>query len=251
MAQSIEGSARAMGKQPSLNSKLRLSALFATAFVVRFSLLYHTNLSLQLQDRPELSTPINSWKALLEAHHLFRQPPDTRIVDLRSGLAEGPYAAGTIHHSPLLLPLLDYPLSRLVTQNDKLAVSIIWSTVDIFAGWLLYRICTLRDQSQTTEQLHPGKWQQSRAIKVAALFLFNPYTMASCVAKSTVPLETAATLTSIYAVMTGKPAASIKESQSSDGLILSHQTQLPCCLPPLPGLCRRFCRFTLHCCYLY
>lgn len=225
--------------------KRGLLIALSLGFALRFCLLYFSDLPTLLQVRPELSTPVNSWESLLEAHFLQRQHHRGSVASVDTSLTKDFYSVGTIHHSPLTLLFLDAPLSRFLTKNDSLAISLTWSLVDVLSGWLLSRICRMNDLS--TQSAVSTFSNKSRATKVAAMFLFNPYTIAVCIARSTAPIETAAILASIYAAMKGECVAALLPRGAHLTGCCASSTQVWSCPPLLCGPYPRSCRFTLFC----
>ncbi|KAJ9476529.1 GPI transamidase component GAB1 [Pseudozyma hubeiensis] len=196
----IDGSAKRLTDRALLPSSWPLYLTLIGAAVLRIGIVLYTDAFELLQDRPELSTPLTSFKALMETHYLFRHPPKPVSSSSSSSLSD-PYSAGTIHHSPLLLPILDFALKRLHATGDQLPVTFIWIAADVSAGWLLYRICLTREVARWSRQIHLYAWDKSRAPKAAAMFLFNPYTIATCISRSSVSLEIVALLAVIHSAM--------------------------------------------------
>ncbi len=196
------GAAHVMTERPLQPSKSMLYLTLVSAALLRLGLSLHTNAFETLQDRPELSTPFSSLKSLLETHYLFQHPP-TPVSTLSAHQIPDPYSAGTIHHSPLLLPVLNYAVERMQT-GDRVPAVLIWTAADLVGGWLLYRICLAREVAEQARLTHLWTWHQSRALKVAAIFLFNPYTLATCIAQSTISLEAVALLATVHAAMSGR-----------------------------------------------
>lgn len=198
----VPGAATVMTSRPVKPSRALLCLTLASTALLRLGIHICTNAADSLQDRPELSTPIGSFKALMETHYLFQHPP-THVSKLSAYRIPDPYSAGTIHHSPLLLPVLNHALQRFHTFGDALPVALVWTAADVVAGWSLFRICSARESSLWTRQTHLWTWDQSRALKVAAIFLFNPFTVATSIARSSTSLEAAALLAAIHAAMSG------------------------------------------------
>ncbi|TKY90887.1 hypothetical protein EX895_000885 [Sporisorium graminicola] len=208
------------------------------AALLRMSIFLYTDGFTLLQDRPELSTPLNSFKALMETRYLFRHPPTlTSSSSFQHHIQQvsDPYSAGTIHHSPLLLPALNYALEQLHMHGNELPVAIIWTAADVVAGWFLFRICHAREVATRARQTHLFAWDQSRAIKVLAMFLFNPYTVATCISRSSMSLEIVALLAAIHYAMSGS-AALLAVWWAASSLLSLYPVLL---LPMLIQLCRR------------
>lgn len=199
----VPGTAKVMtGKALEPNKSMLYLSLLSAA-VLRLGLALYTDAFDLLQDRPELSSPFSSFKSLMETYYLFRHPPTPAPNSSLSQIPD-PYSAGTIHHPPLLLPILDFALGRVHSAGDKLPIALIWTAADVVAGWLLFHICLAREKAAWARQTHLWAWSESRAVKVAAMFLFNPYTVAVCVARSSTSLEVLAFLVTVNAAMSGR-----------------------------------------------
>ncbi len=199
------GTAKVMTARALEPSRPALYLVLLCAAALRLGIFIYTSTPQVLEDRPELSTPFSSLRALRETHYLFHRPPSPSPGTASGGIPD-PYSAGTVHHSPLLLPLLNSALQRMQRSDDVLPTALIWTAADVVAGWLLFRICLTREVALWARKTHLWSWDQSRAVKVAALFLFNPYTLATCLARSTVALEVVALLATIHAAMAGEYA---------------------------------------------
>ncbi|PWY97193.1 PIG-U-domain-containing protein [Testicularia cyperi] len=192
-------------RQAAQPSRLVLRLLLTGGLAVRLILFHHTDISRTLQDRPELSTPVNSWRALRELDYLYHNPstvaypPSSPFLGGSSGSTL--YSTDTVHHSPLLLPLLHVPLAQAQAGKSLWLASLIWSMADLVSAELLFHICAKREKTRIARQNSVWPWDRSRANIIAALFLFNPYTLATCLSRSSAPLEIATLLTSVYAAM--------------------------------------------------
>ena len=215
-------------------SRPLLLLTLAVAALLRMGILLYTDAFSVLQERPELSTPFSSFKGLMETYYRFKHPP-TPILSSTSPQAPDPYSAGTVHHSPLLLPVLNGALERFHSQGDALPTAIIWTAADIVAGWLLFRICHARQLALWSRQTYLYTWDQSRANKVLAMFLFNPYTIATCISRSSVSLEVVTMLAAIHAAMSAS-ATLLAVCWAVSSLLSLYPALL---LPMLIQLCRR------------
>lgn len=195
--------------QPS-RTLLYLTLIGATLF--RLGLSLYTDIFELLQDRPELTTPYSSFKSLMETHYLFRHPP-VPVSTSTPHYIPDPYSVGTIHHSPLLLPILHHALERFHSVGDQLSAAMMWTAADVIAGWLLFRICLARESAAWAKKTHLFAWDKSRAVKVAAIYLFNPFTIAINAAKSSTSLEVVALLAAVDAAMAGKSHSPQKKAQ--------------------------------------
>ncbi|CCF51142.1 hypothetical protein NDA11_001995 [Ustilago hordei] len=204
------------------------------AMLFRLGLFLYTDAFELLQDRPELTSPFSSFKSLVETHYLFRHPP-TPVSTLSPHYIPDPYSAGTIHHSPLLLPILHHALERLYSVGDELPIALVWIAADAIAGWLLFRICLSRESAAWAKKTHLFIWDQSRAVKVAAIYLFNPFTIATCAARSSTSLEVAALLAAVDAAMSGS-ATKLAPCWAASSLLSLYPALL---FPMLVQLCRK------------
>ncbi|KAJ5812078.1 hypothetical protein N7474_008379 [Penicillium riverlandense] len=148
----------------------RKIAVFSAAFVLRLVLIcLFPSLPDLLTGRVEVSTPVNSFKRLQEGLFLY-----TRNVS--------PYDGGVFHQAPLLLPL--FALLPDV-QFHPLPTAIFYILVDLVNAQALD---TISESGQSVKsRLHSAIRKHIRwdGVSVAAWFLFNPFTIATCLARST------------------------------------------------------------------
>ncbi|KAK3807933.1 MAG: major facilitator superfamily permease Cdc91p [Benniella sp.] len=159
------------------------TAIFAYALALRLALFY-LPLSSTLAGRVEISTPITSFKRLSEGVFLFS-----------NGVP--PYDGGVFHQAPLLLGLF-YPIIA-----SPLAVTLLYTLCDLAIGFMLLRITAIKDQYSVTEKKvrqYGGKEEEPGmdGLTVATLYLFNPFTIASCVGKSTILFSNMAAVAGIW-----------------------------------------------------
>ena len=136
-----------------------------------------------LSDRPELATPLNSYKRLREG-----------IVLSQNGL--DPYSGVLFHETPLALKLfsilyenLSAPLANMIfVLGDILTAVVLGKVADLVASNLLIQ------QEKDKSELHKDAKEElliqkddvaSMSGLVQAAYLFHPYLMASCAAKTT------------------------------------------------------------------
>ncbi|OQE39215.1 hypothetical protein PENCOP_c007G01227 [Penicillium coprophilum] len=148
----------------------RKIAVFGAAFVLRLLLAcLFPSLPDLLTGRVEVSTPVNSFKRLQEGLFLY-----TRNVS--------PYDGGVFHQAPLLLPLF----ALLPDANSSpLPTSIFYFLVDLLNAYALIAISA--SGQSVKSRLHSAVRKDVRwdGVSVAAWFLFNPFTIATCLARST------------------------------------------------------------------
>ncbi|KAJ5096049.1 hypothetical protein NUU61_005405 [Penicillium alfredii] len=148
----------------------RKVAVFGAAFVLRLLLIgLFPSLPDLLTGRVEVSTPVNSFKRLQEGLFLY-----TRNVS--------PYDGGVFHQAPLLLPL--FALLPDV-RSSPLPTAIFYFLVDLVNA---HALSTISESGQSIQgKLHSAVRKHIRwdGVSVAAWFLFNPFTIATCLARST------------------------------------------------------------------
>lgn len=142
-------------------------ALFASATLTRI-----------LERRPELSSPLTSVRGLREGTFLYKHDYD-------------PYAGGVFYHSPLYLLFFSYA----VPIGSSILTAGLWTAVDVIAAILLVKVWRSRQPAGS-------KWS-GRDHTVALLYLFNPYTLLTCLARSTTTLDSAVCLYAIAYAYTG------------------------------------------------
>nr|XP_006819314.1 PREDICTED: phosphatidylinositol glycan anchor biosynthesis class U protein-like [Saccoglossus kowalevskii] len=140
---------------------------------VRF-LLLRSSVAEWLSNRVEIVTPITSWDGVTEGLSLFE-----------NGIS--PYSGDVFHETPLALLMFHYmkniSYDRQISMRKKIAKD---------ANTILIKfsnLCEIPDQ-------------------VAALYLLNPYTIATCVAKSTILLNNLAITIAILYTLKGNRAIS-------------------------------------------
>ncbi|KAF9927360.1 hypothetical protein BGZ67_007554 [Mortierella alpina] len=165
------------------------SAIFATALALRIALFQFPALATLLAGRVEISTPITSFKRLSEGVFLYR-----------NGVP--PYDGGVFHQAPLLLGLF-YPII-----SSPLLVNVLYVACDLFIGYMLLQITVLKDKDSAKASKirqfgnkieEPGM----NGLKVATFYLFNPYTIASCIGRSTILYSNMAVVAGIWMGMKG------------------------------------------------
>ncbi|WWC89192.1 uncharacterized protein L201_004110 [Kwoniella dendrophila CBS 6074] len=155
-----------------------------------------------LERRPELSTPLTSIRNLREGVFIYER-------------GTNPYDGGVFYHSPVYLAFFTY----ILPVSSYLLTALLWTFADIASSIALIRIWQTRAKFQS----------RKREFLVAGLFLFNPYTILSCLARSTVSLDNAILIGAIATTAIGHslPATCLLA-------IASHSSLYPLLLlPPL------------------
>ncbi|MCO5598793.1 hypothetical protein L7F22_052892 [Adiantum nelumboides] len=148
-----------------------------------------------LERRPELSTPTTSFMAVKEALYLQKS------YKLSNQTLPQPYQSGNLYLPPIILRYLEPILSRTgnTAKSFHITTAIIWSFSDAITALLfaniyrkkqkyLKRIHASPDQAQLDTSILAGSVLSS-AGGVAAFFLFNPFSIATCLARSTTTLN--------------------------------------------------------------
>ncbi|KAJ5580652.1 hypothetical protein N7450_006953 [Penicillium hetheringtonii] len=148
----------------------RMVGVFGAAFVLRLLLIcVFPSLPDLLTGRVEVSTPVNSFKRLQEGLYLY-----IRNVS--------PYDGGVFHQAPLLLPLFSLLPD---IHNNPIPTAIFYFLVDLMNA---YALVTISESGQSIQsRFHSAVRKHVRwdGVSVAAWFLFNPFTIATCLARST------------------------------------------------------------------
>lgn len=131
-----------------------------------------------LSDRVEIATPLSSYKRLLEGLFLYQRNAS-------------PYDGGVYHQAPLLLVLFEWvPPASMFT------------TLDMLNAWNLTRISTLLNLSSP-------RFQKITGIEIMLAYLFNPFTIMSCLGCSTTILTNATILQAVASASQGNMFGSV------------------------------------------
>ncbi|GAA6041519.1 hypothetical protein JCM8097_001919, partial [Rhodosporidiobolus ruineniae] len=138
-----------------------------------------------LSVRTELSTPLLSWHRLKEGYHLLTQ--------LRPSL--NPYSSGHFHGPPLLLALAG-PL----TAIDERTSFVLWSVADAVIAWALAQVADKRKRGTLLADEGEARWSGAR---IAAIYLFHPFSVATTVARSGVTFSNLFLALSLESALSG------------------------------------------------
>ncbi|KAJ5617746.1 hypothetical protein N7537_002860 [Penicillium hordei] len=166
----------------------RKIAVFGAAFVLRLLLTcLFPSLPDLLTGRVEVSTPVNSFKRLQEGLFLY-----TRNVS--------PYDGGVFHQAPLLLPLFALLPDA---KSSPLPTAIFYFIVDLLNAHALVTVSASGQSFKS--RLHSAVRKHVRwdGVSVAAWFLFNPLTIATCLARSTSVFTTSGILFAVSNAVAG------------------------------------------------
>lgn len=184
-----------------LKKKMKPWVFWSWAFasiIFRLVLAYFPK-NLNLSARPEVSTPLTSFRRLAEGYWLKQS-------------SMSPYAGSMYHGSPLLLSILG-PLTVTWGGNEGLPNNLMCSLVFVVADFvtaMLIRSTGLNLQMAYNRNLKSlglvRLLENSEIISsgdIAALvYLWNPFTIISCVGLSTSPIENMVIMLSLYGACT-------------------------------------------------
>lgn len=164
-----------------MNTQQRL-LLFGAAAALRLLLftLFPTLADL-LAGRVEVSTPVTSFKRLQEGVFLY-----THNLS--------PYHGGLYHQPPLLLPLFSLLPDP---SHAPLATNLLFILVDLLSANALAQLADSGFAAVTRLFSSSRKHLRWSSMAVAAGFLFNPFTLATCIARSTSALSNMFILTAM------------------------------------------------------
>ncbi|KAF3764586.1 hypothetical protein M406DRAFT_62278 [Cryphonectria parasitica EP155] len=172
----------------------RPQGLFLAAAVLRLALFFlFPGLPELVAGRVEVSTPVNSFKRLQEGLFLYNHNVS-------------PYDGGVYHQAPLLLPLFS-----LLPSFASLPVFtyFLYIAVDLWSADALMTIANSGESGCSALFTSPRKDKRWSGFMVAALFLFNPFTIATCIGRPTTVFTTCAILHAISNAITGAPISAV------------------------------------------
>ncbi|KAI9831102.1 MAG: hypothetical protein M1819_005190 [Sarea resinae] len=158
------------------------AALYGSAIAVRlFLFIAFPSLPDLLTGRVEISTPVTSFKRLQEGLFLY-----THNVS--------PYDGGVFHQAPLLLPLFALLPDP---SRSPLATYLLYVAIDLLSANALMKIAETGES--VSSRLYTSSRKDSRwnPVAIGAAFLFNPLTIATCIARPTSVFTNAAILLAI------------------------------------------------------
>ncbi|EMR08654.1 hypothetical protein PNEG_03128 [Pneumocystis murina B123] len=167
-------------------SKYIVTLIFSLGFFIRIILLKNKNLVSLLSNRVEIATAVTSYKRLKEGLFLYEH-----------GIS--PYSGGLFHQAPLLLVL--FSIVKLIS-NSEMLVLLLYALIDIFSAWSLLDL----SDSMFSKDSSLNHWKKYISV---SLFLFNPYSIISCVGMSTAIFTNCFILTSLSYVQRRKSIQSI------------------------------------------
>jgi len=131
-----------------------------------------------LTSQVEISTPLSSWKRLQEGLFLYQR-----------GIS--PYDGGVYHQAPLLLVITEFVPAQLL-----------FTALDLFNAAALYSIADRL-------KIPSPRFKQLDGTLIAAAYLFNPFTILSCLGRSTNIFTNTAIVQAVFNALTGNASRSM------------------------------------------
>ncbi|EEH41609.2 hypothetical protein PAAG_03172 [Paracoccidioides lutzii Pb01] len=146
-----------------------------------------------LTGRVEISTPASSFKRLQEGVFLY-----TRNVS--------PYDGGVYHQAPILLPIFS-----LLPQSSShpLLTGLVYILLDLLNAAALVTISNSAESVVSRLYTSPRKDIRWDGVSIAAGYLFNPFTIATCLGRSPNAFTNSAILYAISNAVTGNTFNSV------------------------------------------
>ncbi|KAK0731855.1 GPI transamidase subunit PIG-U [Lasiosphaeris hirsuta] len=165
----------------------RTAGLYLGAAVLRLALFtLFPGLADLLTGRVEISTPVTSFKRLQEGLFLY----DHNV---------SPYDGGVYHQAPLFLPLFS------LLPSLPIFTYLLYIAVDILSAGALLKIADSGEAGSSALFTSPRREKRWSGFVIAAVFLFNPFTIATCIGRSTSVFTTCAILHAISRAVAGAP----------------------------------------------
>ncbi|KAL8707788.1 MAG: hypothetical protein Q9220_007240 [cf. Caloplaca sp. 1 TL-2023] len=171
----------------------RKALLFASAAALRFILfIAFPQLPDLLTGRAEISTPVTSFKRLQEGLFLY-----THNVS--------PYDGGVYHQAPLFLPLF----ALIPTSAFHIVTLLLYTLADIVCAQSLVVIAESGAAVSSPLFTSPRKGIRWDSLAIGAAYLFNPFTLATCLARPTNIFTNCAILYAVASAVGRKPSTSM------------------------------------------
>ncbi|KAL8732104.1 MAG: hypothetical protein Q9181_004082 [Wetmoreana brouardii] len=171
----------------------RKTLLFSSAAAVRFILFFaFPRLPDLLTGRAEISTPVTSFKRLQEGLFLYNHNVS-------------PYDGGVFYQAPLLLPLF----SLIPPSVFSLVIALLYVIADLLCAHSAIQIAQSGVARSSRLFSSPRKDIQWDSVAVGAAYLFNPFTIATCLARPTSVFSNYTILYAIACAVNRRPAKSM------------------------------------------
>ncbi|KAK4672271.1 hypothetical protein QC763_101630 [Podospora pseudopauciseta] len=196
----------------------RTAALYAGAAVLRLAIfILLPDLPDLLTGRVEISTPVTSFKRLQEGLFLYNHNVS-------------PYDGGVYHQAPLFLPLFSLLPNAL---SYPIFTYLLYIAIDLLSASALWKIADSGEAGSSALFTSPRRERRWNGFIIAAIFLFNPFTVATCLGRSTSVFTTCAILHAIAKAVSGAPFSAMVALSFA-----SYLSMYPLLLlPPLVLLC--------------
>ncbi|KAL8988572.1 MAG: hypothetical protein Q9177_002376 [Variospora cf. flavescens] len=206
----------------------RKTVLFASAAALRLLLFSaFPQLAELLTGRAEISTPVTSFKRLQEGVFLYTHnvsPYDGGVFHQASAAV-----VPSCNHAPLFLPLF----ALIPAAFFQLVIAILYILVDLASADAVIRIAHSGAARSSPLFSSPRKDIRWDELAVGAAFLFNPFTIATCLARPTTVFSNCAIVCAVAAAVEQRPVKSMLALASAAYFSLYPALLLP----PLILLC--------------
>ncbi|XP_056667753.1 phosphatidylinositol glycan anchor biosynthesis class U protein isoform X2 [Monodelphis domestica] len=174
-------------------------ALVLVAAVTVRALLFRSSLAEFISERVEVVSPLNAWKRVVEGLSLL-------------DLGVSPYSGAVFHETPLIIYLfhflIDYAELVFMVTDALTAIALYFAIQDYNKVVVKkQKLLVELDQyaSDVAELIRTPMEMRYIPLKVALFYLLNPYTVLSCVAKSTCAINN--TIIAFFILATVKGSA--------------------------------------------
>ncbi|KAI6374798.1 hypothetical protein MCOR25_003062 [Pyricularia grisea] len=164
-----------------------------------------------LTGRVEISTPVTSFKRLQEGLFLYNHNVS-------------PYDGGVYHQAPLLLPLFSL-LPDAATY--PIFTALLYIAVDLFCADALLQIAESGEAGSSAKFQSPRRQRRWSGAIVAAIYLFSPFTIATCIGRSTAVFTSCAILHAIAKAIQGRTLGALVSIAFASYLSMSPLLLLP------------------------
>ncbi|KAF4478952.1 Phosphatidylinositol glycan anchor biosynthesis class U protein [Colletotrichum fructicola] len=164
-----------------------------------------------LTGRVEISTPVTSFKRLQEGLFLYNHNVS-------------PYDGGVYHQAPLFLPLFSLLPDP---KSFPIFTYILYILFDILSADALSKIADSGEAGTSRLFTSPRRGKRWSGLVVASLYLFNPFTIATCIGRSTSIFSTCAILHAIAKAISGAPLGAMVALSSATYLSMYPLLLLP------------------------
>ncbi|ORY96119.1 GPI transamidase subunit PIG-U [Syncephalastrum racemosum] len=169
----------------------RLYCIYGAAIALRLAIFSVPSVADALMNRVELSTPVTSYKRLTEGVFMFEN-------------SIPPYAGGLFHQAPLLLGLVSF------FSNVPYSIPILYTAMDVAVAHCLQRITSLKQSRFTLQRLTVEAAASALHPAVtAALYLFNPLTILSCLSRSSILFTNLTIVIALLSAISNRPVSAM------------------------------------------